>query len=87
MRIVEFMCWTLEAYLMTKVPFHDVYGGWSCVEVEMCKTKRRLLKISYAWCLRWIHEDGAFGEVFIKHVLGRAIKKEDPLEEIKIVII
>ena len=34
------------------------------------------------------HEDeGAFGEVFIKHVLASAIKKVGPLEEIKIVII
>ena len=30
---------------------------------------------------------GAFGEVFIKQMFGRAIKKDDPLEEIKIVII
>ena len=48
---------------------------------------------------KWIHEDGdkrgspimvyggAFGEVFIKHVLASAIKKGGPLEEIKIVII
>ena len=48
---------------------------------------------------KWIHEDGAkrgspimvyggvFGEVFIKHVLESAIKKGDPLEEVKIVII
>ena len=30
---------------------------------------------------------GVFGEVFIKHVLARAIKKDELLEEIKIVII
>ena len=48
---------------------------------------------------KWIHEDGAkrgspilvyrgaFGEVFVKHVLASAIKKGGPLEEIKIVII
>ena len=36
---------------------------------------------------KWIHEDGAFGDVFIKHVLASAIKKGGPLEEIKIVII
>ena len=30
---------------------------------------------------------GAFGEVFIKHVLASTIKKGVPLEEIKIVII
>ena len=30
---------------------------------------------------------GAFGDVFIKHVLASAIKKGGPLEEIKIIII
>ena len=57
------------------------------------------MKRSYAWSLQWRHEDeakrdspimeygGVFGDVFIKHVLASAIKKGDPLEEIKIVII
>ena len=41
------------------------YSSWrmtSCGDRhrgEMCKTKRSFLKRSYAWCLQWIHEDGA----------------------------
>ena len=55
--------------------------------------------LTYDWSMRWRHGDeakrvspimeygGAFGEVFIKHVLESAIKKGGPLGEIKIVII
>ena len=69
------------------------------IKDKMCKTKRSFWMRSYAWSLQWIHEDGAkrnspimeyggvFEEVFIKRVRARAIKKDDPLEEIKIVII
>ena len=43
--------------------------------------KRSLARLSHC------EHGGVFGEVFIKQVLGRAIKKDVPLEEIKIVII
>ena len=68
---------------------------------EMCKTKtkRSFLKRSYAWCLQWIHEDEAkrdspivsMGEYLEKSsssmCLDAQSRKDDPLEEIKIVII
>lgn len=47
MGIMEFMCWTLEAYLMTKVPFKDVYDGWSCVELSLLQVCLEVFKTSY----------------------------------------
>ena len=64
-----------------------------------CEFKRSISKSLPPIWRYWSSEDvpmrgspimvygGAFGDVFIKHVLGSAIKKGGPLEEIKIVII
>ena len=47
MGMVEFMGWTLEAYLMTNVPFKDVYDGWSCVGLSILQVCLEVVKTSY----------------------------------------
>ena len=34
-KIVEFMCWTLEAYMMAIVIFKVLYEEWSCIELSI----------------------------------------------------
>ena len=35
MSIVEFMCWTLEAYMMAIAIFKDLYEEWSYLEFSI----------------------------------------------------
>ena len=35
MSIVEFMCWTLEAYMMAIAIFKDLYEEWLCIELSI----------------------------------------------------
>ena len=35
MSIVEFMCWTLEAYMMAIAIFKDLCEEWSCLELSI----------------------------------------------------
>ena len=32
---LEFMCWTLEDYKMTKISLKVLYEEWSCVELSI----------------------------------------------------
>ena len=33
--MLEFMCWTLEDYKMTKILLKSLYEEWSCVELSI----------------------------------------------------
>ena len=79
------MCWTLEDYIMTKVLSKGLYEEWSS-RVELIASMAWKRRLSEHSCLspshhlyqeknmkrKWIHEDGAFGDVFIKHKLASA---------------
>ena len=69
---LEFMCWTLEDYMMTKVLFKGLYEEWS-YRVELIASMTWKRRLSEHSCLslshhlyqekkmkcKWIHEDKA----------------------------